>query len=573
MERYNLLDEKWISVMADYGEKLVSLTELFEQAHELIGLAGDMKMQDFAVMRILLAVLHTVFSRYRPDGTPYEYFEVDSARMQQVTDIDEDDVGDYQNALYETWFDLWNEGRFPDLIGQYLEAWRDRFFLFADNNAFMQVSRDQIDEGARGGSEIWGKNINRLISQSNNKAALFSPKHDINKNRERLSYAALARWMITFHGYCGTGDKHQVYETHLTYSKGWLYDLGGIYLEGANLFETLMINCALAFDEMGNLLHRQVPSWERTSEENIQLYFSAGMNNLASLYTAWGRATYFDPEYQEGTPFSCFVGKLPEINHKNEFLEPMTCWRYNKSGSNKDKFTPCKHEWGQSTWRNFGTVMGIESGESGDKQHKAGVLKWFDEIHTHAISWNGKQEIAREKTKICAISVKEDGNPASWAPVDEIYDEMRFEEMVLLDTEVNGWLVRINRTVEWTKTVTSKVLRPLLRDLAEIRGMDIKKGDPLFVSRETEKFYYQVDTPFRSWLDGISASDSKEEKVQTWKAEFKALMISFVDDLLRSGSSRDYKGIVSGDGDTSARVKNNATIYHSFMRDLNKQFS
>ena len=63
MERYNLLDEKWISVLADNGEKMVSLTELFEQAHELIGLAGDMKMQDFAVMRILLAVLHTVFSR------------------------------------------------------------------------------------------------------------------------------------------------------------------------------------------------------------------------------------------------------------------------------------------------------------------------------------------------------------------------------------------------------------------------------------------------------------------------------------------------------------------------------
>ena len=571
MERYNLLDEKWIFVLTDNGEKLVSLTELFEQAHDLIGLAGDMKMQDFAVMRILLAVLHTVFSRYRPDGTTYEYFEVDPSTMQQVTDIDEDDVADYKADLCDTWFDLWNEGRFPDLIRQYLEAWRERFFLFADKDAFMQVSRDQIDEGARGGSEIWGKNINRLISQSNNKAALFSPKHDIDKNRERLSYAALARWMITFHGYCGTGDKRKVNETTLTCSKGWLYDLGGTYLEGSNLFETLMINCALAFDEMGNLLHRQIPSWERTSEENIQLYFSAGMNNLASLYTAWGRAIYFDPDYQEGTPFSCFVGKLPEINHANEFLEPMTCWSYSKSGPNKDKYTPRKHREGQSMWRNFGTVMGIESGESGGAQHKAGILKWFNEIHEKAE--NNELEIAKEKIKVCAVSVQDDGNATSWAPVDEIYDEMRFEEMILLDTDVNGWLVRINKTVEWTKTVISMVLRPLLRDLAEIRGMDVSKADVPLIIRETEQFYYQIDGPFRNWLDGISSSDSKEEKVQAWKTDLKVLLMRFGDDLLRGGSSRDYRGIVYEEGNTSARVKNNATVYHSFMRSLNKQFS
>ena len=571
MERFNLLDEKWISVLTEKGEKLVSLTELFEQAHELIGLAGDMKMQDFAVMRVLLSVLHTVFSRYRPDGTSYEYFEVDPARMQQVTDIDEDEVEQYQDDLYGTWFDLWNAGQFPVLITQYLEAWRDRFYLLANDDAFMQVSKNQIDETAHGGSEIWGKNINRLISESSNKTALFSPKHGIDKNRERLSYDALARWIITFHGYCGTGDKRKVNETKKTCSKGWLYDLGGLYLEGTNLFETLMINFALAFDEMDNLLHRQIPCWERTSEENIQLYFSAEMNNLASLYTAWGRAIYFDPDYQVGTPFSCFVGKLPEINHANEFLEPMTCWSYSKSGPNKDKFLPRKHKAGQAMWRNFGTVMGIASDDTSGGQYKPGILKWFDEIHEEP--GNAIQKIAKEKIKVCAVSVKDDGNATSWAPVDELYDEMRFEEMVLLDTEVNGWLIRINRTVEWTKEVINKVLWPLLRDLAEIRGMDVSKADIPSIVRGMEQFYYQIDAPFRNWMDGISASASKEEKVQAWKVELKAMLMRFGDDLLRGGSPRDYSGIVYEDGNSAPRVKNNATVYHSFMRNLNKHFA
>ena len=222
-------------------------------------------------------------------------------------------------------------------------------------------------------------------------------------------------------------------------------------------------------------------------------------------------------------------------------------------------------------WRNFGTVMGITSGTSSDEQHKPGILQWFDEIHEE--SGNEKKKIARERIKVCAISVKDDGNATSWAPVDEIYDEMRFEEMILLDTEADGWLIRINRTVEWTKEVINKVLRPLLRDLAEIRGMDVSKADIPFIVREIEHFYYLIDASFRNWLDSISASESKEEKVREWKAECKAALMRFVDDLLKGGSSRDYRGIVYEDGNSSSRVKNNATVYHSFMRNLNKQFS
>lgn len=66
---FNLLDEKWIQVLKnDCSEELVSLTEVLIHAHEYRDLSGDTPEQDMAVLRLLLAVLHTVFSRMDQDG-------------------------------------------------------------------------------------------------------------------------------------------------------------------------------------------------------------------------------------------------------------------------------------------------------------------------------------------------------------------------------------------------------------------------------------------------------------------------------------------------------------------------
>ncbi len=72
MSRFNLLEEDWIAVMTDNKGTVeeVSLIDLFKNAHNYLGLAGDMPAQDFAVLRILLAVLHTVFSRFDDEGDP-----------------------------------------------------------------------------------------------------------------------------------------------------------------------------------------------------------------------------------------------------------------------------------------------------------------------------------------------------------------------------------------------------------------------------------------------------------------------------------------------------------------------
>ena len=78
ISRFNLLDEPWIRVITDYkgNMKEVSLVEFFRNAQTYKNFAGDMLIQDFAVMRFLLAIIHTVFSRFDASGNEYKYIKL-----------------------------------------------------------------------------------------------------------------------------------------------------------------------------------------------------------------------------------------------------------------------------------------------------------------------------------------------------------------------------------------------------------------------------------------------------------------------------------------------------------------
>ena len=339
MSRFNLLDEPWISVVYDEKgtTKEVSLQELFLNAHQYKDLAGDTKTQDFAVLRVLLAVLHTVFSRFDADGNVYEYLAVDE-RFKQIEPVEESDIADYQDDLYDTWINLWESGKFPDIVNHYLEKWRDRFYLFDEEYPFFQVRKEDIaaDKISKAkASSISGKNINRTISESDNKLALFSPKNS--KNKEQLTASELTRWLLTFQGYSGLSDKVIFGKEKYKVSKGWLFDIGAVFIQGTSLFETLLLNCILPFYDYGNLESIQCPCWEFSSSDNINRYlFGSECTDLANLYTIWSRGIYIDPEYDLNKPFSFEIVKLPDINHQDNFLEPMTTWKYNTTGENKD---------------------------------------------------------------------------------------------------------------------------------------------------------------------------------------------------------------------------------------------
>lgn len=554
MSRFNLLDEPWIPVIVDDkgNSKLASLLEIFRNAQDYKALAGDMRTQDFAIMRVLLAILHTTFSRYDAEGN------------ERTFDSDDDDEDDYNEESMEIWNTIWKSGCFPNTIAQYLEQWRDRFFLFDDTHPFYQVIESDIASDKLAGKEpsiITGANINRLISESGNKIALFSPKCEGKNNKDLLSEDQLARWIITLQGYSGLSDKRMFGEEKYKSCKGWLFDLGGILLCGKNLFETLMLNTVMVHAyQMPGI--EQKPCWEYTSNQVItNVFVSANPSNLAQLYTRWSRALYLDPTTDVHDALTLAMVKLPDIDHQNAFIEPMTLWRYNIAGDNKDTFTPRKHRSEQALWRSFGLLTLSESLDKKEPYHVPELMKWLNIL---------KNYIPHACIAFQSISMKDDGNATSWVPVDEISDALYIDDLVVTDNSDDGWVYRINTEIDYTKQAIDKYYRLFLKDIAQIRNSSDKSCES-YCATHIDDLYFQIDDLFREWLIQIKPEDSKNERCDMWRNTLYRLMSAQARAVVQHLSIRDLTGKISSDDANAVKYTNNIiTAYNHFFGNIRK---
>lgn len=534
------------------NSKLVSLLEIFHNAQDYKALAGDMRTQDFAIMRVLLAILHTTFSRYDAEGN------------ERTFDPDDDDEDDYNEDSMEIWNTIWNNECFPNTIAQYLEQWRDRFFLFDDTHPFYQVIESDIASDKLTGKEptcVKGANINRLISESEHKIALFSPKCEGKNNKDLLSEDQLARWIITMQNYAGDYDKAKFIEKEYKKCKGWLYHLGGIIITGNNLFETLMLNTVMvhAYQVPGIT---QIPCWELEGSQVIDnILHGKNLTNLAQLYTRWSRAFYVIPNIDSSEPIKLKVVKLPDFNLQNVFLEPMTLWRYNSKGDNKDTFTPRKHRSEQALWRSFGLLTLSESLDKKEPYHVPELMKWLNIL---------KSYVPHACIAFQSISMKDDGKAASWVPVDEICDTLYIDDLVVTDNSDDGWVYRINTEIDYTKQAIDKYYRLFLKEIAQIRNLSNKSCESYCVTH-IDDLYFQIDDLFREWLVQINPEDSKNERCEMWRNTLYRLMSAQARVVVQHLSIRDLTGKISSNDTNVAKYTNNIiTAYNHFLGNIRK---
>ena len=530
MSRFNLLEENWIRVLEEGEMKEVSLITIFENAEKYRCLAGEMATQDFAMLRFLLAVLHTVFSRVNADGEAYEFLEIDE-KFRQKEAVSEDDEEEYNDALMETWKTLWQRGKFPSVVRKYLEAWKDHFYLLDEKYPFYQVTKEEIDSRLKKNKNpgsVAGKKLNRTISESNHKVALFSPKGE--EYKSKMSESEFSRWLIMLQGYFGISDKVKFDEEYKA-SIGWQYGLGGIFVTGQNLFETLMFNFKIIVSSVGEKVPIQNPCWENSGKENINKSFSGLEDNLAGLYTNWSRAILVnskDIDFSEDLTIK--VVKLPLLDPTMIQIEPMTLWKYVKEGENKNHFIPKKHEQGQALWKSFGIIT-IPSGIEGEHK-EPGVIEWLERIQIY----NDNKFI-----RINAVALQYDSDPKSRMPINEMIDDLALHEIVLFEKGKEGWVVRIKELVEDTKEVVGIIYKGFLKNVYDIRNTKMS------VEEELEQAYFALDKPFRDWLSGIDESSSKEDKIKQWKELLLFSMKERALEKVNEYRKRDIKGIYQRD--------------------------
>ncbi len=465
-QEFNLIDEPWICVRtADCEIKEISLKEVFLNAHEYIELSGETKTQDFAVFRLMLAIMYTIFSRYDIQGNKIDFIE-----------LLEEDI-DYP---VNTWAEIWKSGKIPAKpIEYYFEEWHNRFWLFDEEYPFYQSNA----VNGKGTMCSTAKMIGTLF-ESANKARLFSAR---TKEGRKLSYSEAARWLLHINCFDDIAAKPPPKEA-------WPAQLGLIVLKGQNLFETMMLNyCANA-----DIYHESegVPSWEQDqpiSEINRKIPVP---DNQIALLSLMSRRIYLCRENQAVIKY--YVSGGDYFEETEVFEEQMTLWKREpgKKGT-LAKFKPKLYDVSKKAWQEFASiaVLANVNKQNDDKFRKAGILEWICCLLAKNIL--DKNYLIKVDT---AAVIYNDGQSASRPVIDNVSDNLTFHSELMLETGME-WRNRILFEIEKCEKVAKSVYI-LYQNLQKANGRR-DKDHKTALSGEIDakmQFYDRIDRPFRYWL-------------------------------------------------------------------------
>ena len=475
---FNLLQEPWIRVrMRDYTVKEVSLTDALLHAQEYVDLAGEMPTQDAAMLRLLLAVLHTVFSRVDAKGDPAPLVTTDKALLR--------------------WGELWKLGHFPEQpLRDYLDKWQERFWLFHPERPFWQVPEAKI------GTEYAASKLNGELSESSNKLRLFSAY--AGNGKAELSYAQAARWLLSVNGYDDTSAKPKG-KGLPSVGAGWLGKLGYIQAQGKNLFETLMLNLTFLQDA-AKLWGENHPCWELDVPRSAERTEIALPDNPAQLLTLQSRRLLLHREEAKVVGFTLLGGDF--FPRENAFAEQMTVWRDQDPKQSKKTgaytFVPSRHDPSRQFWREFPAVFC----EEGEGMRKPGVVRWEELLQSD----QGRQ-LDRRRMVCFRISGMKYGDKDFFVN-DSFSDSLTFQAE-LLEALKKPWRTKITTEIGNCERA-AKIVGHLAQNLALAAGGG---GDADSESARAQ-FYFRIDQPFRRWLQSIDPEmDDQDEKMAQWQEQ------------------------------------------------------
>ena len=541
---FNLLEEPWIKVLdGECRIHEVSLTDLFEQAHIYRDLCGELPTQDFAVLRLLLAVLHTVFSRYDIQG-------------------EDRPLEDPDDAL-ERWQELWESGKFPgEVIRAYLESQRENFYLFHPERPFYQC------EHAKAGTEYSAPKLNGNLSESSNKLRLFTDLSG--KAKEEMSFAEAARWLLYVNAYDDTSAKpsRESKEKGVKLPStgvGWLGKLGILFVSGDNLFETLMLNLIMQ-DERGELFEREKPVWERTEVadgERIQIPFP---DNLSELYTLQSRRLYLKREGQKVKGYFLLGGDFFDREFKAGagFVEPMTVWK-NPDGKKTDIYVPRRHDFSKQFWRECpAAVLGHK------ENRQPGIILWIKKLEN--LEWIKNYEL---NLRIVSVQYGD----KDFFVTNVFSDSLQIHASLL--SEMNEvWRNAVSDSIEFCDEISNKVWRLAQGINLAVGGSNKTKESKgtagIFADHVKADFYNRMDSPFRRWLYGLAPeTDSDDElmnKREQWRHECVNIARELGNEIIRqAGTAAIFGRTKSGSGDDKkSETFSAASAMNRFLSELKK---
>lgn len=483
-KEFNLLQEPWIKVLLpDSTETKVSLLTLFKNAHQYSALAGETETQNAAMLRLLLSVSITIMYRYDIHGD-------------EILLTEDDDP----NNVVKRWIDYWQLGQFPYFIYEkYLTKYEDRFWLFDDTYPFFQ------NGGLNKGTEYDAKCLFGDLKESNHAATRHHFSLRESKCLERLDYDEAARWLIFLQNYSVNVKKYQKDPNmpgDIHSCVGPLGVLGFFYLQGSNLYETIMLNSTLL--KNGNeAFGNPNPIWEMQPDD--QQYVEIYPDNLPQYYTMQCRRV----ELKNNNGFvGKFLSMIGEVNSLDTDLEQMTIWHEVK----KEGIRPKTHDFSKESWQEFPALFDIE-----EKVRKPGLICWIKKIKNELDDKNDRETSISSKSisnivKIVSVGQRYYGNTKFI--LDEMYyDSLSLSSDLLSDKGVI-WIEMISKEVLNCQSVAQQINNSA-KDISKFLYGQVNTN---ISNKLKSDYYFRINTLFKEWLLSIDPNTSDEmETITKWE--------------------------------------------------------
>lgn len=540
-QEFNLIDEPWIRVRtADCAVKEVSLKDVLLNAQNYQTLSGETKTQDFAILRLLLAVVHTVFSRYDEQGN---------------------DLEDYNPDLIDNWVMMWESGKFPaEPFEKYFSKWHENFWLFDEKKPFYQ----SIDTKNRVVNPARTAKIIGTLFESENKGRLFSDRFGDGRN---LTYSEAARWLPHIVCFDDRGakcfdDRPGKQVPKMT----WASKLSLFAAVGNNLFSTIMLNYNVDYGSNSGAI-QQTPSWEcETVPEGVNRLVAIP-NNQAALLTLRSRDVLFHKE--NGMVTMGYVSGGDYFDEEDVNIEQMTMWKRNKDKKNPNsKFRPKRYDTSKKAWQEFGSMAGYDnSGENENNKNTQlpGVMTWIQKL----VSKNHLPRDYHVKIEMAAViyNLKQS---TSTPVIDSASDTLSFHAQLLTDVGI-AWRMRIQKEIENCDKAAyyiGKLYRAV--QLAEGRRDKDEKTEYSGENNARIRFYEKIDRPFRIWLAELDPNFDEDYSKKLRKIICQAALDLGASFVSEAGNPAIFGRIAKDD--KGAKVMSAAMEYNIFKSKIKKTF-
>ena len=539
---YNLLDEPWIPVrLLDGTIADVGLLELLRRTTEIADLACELPTQSIAIQRLVLAIAYRV------------------APPRDARD----------------WVRQWDEGAPTEQMIEYLERWRDRFYLFGGRFPFMQVADLRTAKDAVSGLE-------KLIADVPNGEQFFTTRHG--RALACIPPSEAARWLVHAQAYDPSGIRSgAVGDSQVKGGKGypigpsWCGHLGLVWLKGKDLDETLVLNLvpadAAQLRGVESSTEWGACSWEDSEAESAvrgdySLLDPSGTPrdiSIPRLLTWHSRRVRLVGNREGVTGVVLAQGdKLaPQQMHR---YEPQSLWRYSTPQSKKfkqDVYMPRKYEAGRALWRNLpGTLPTVTTVQGVDKQPKQEFLPSAT-LSFHYQLDNASIETAYPKVmRIQAVGVTYGPQEATF---EDIYSDELTLSVAVMRVEHEDLSAEIDRQVRLTEEIARHVGN-LAANLVRAAGESGDGAGDGARDRAKELFFSAVDTDFRTWLTQVDGRESARDAGRRWECSLRQHALDIQAELVRGASSSAIIGRDTGRGYMNVGIAENY-----FRSALNKR--